>query len=101
MKLAVVGCRDFTRYGYIRRVLSKHPCTHIVSGGARGVDSLAKQYADENNIVPIVFKAEWDKYGKKAGFIRNELIVKECDELVAFGMENLKEPKTVLIGQEL
>ena len=46
--------------------------TVIVSGGAKGADSLAEKYATANGIEIKVFPAEWSKYGKSAGPIRNK-----------------------------
>ncbi len=43
----------------------------LVSGGARGADALAEKYAKDRNIRIRVFPAEWKKYGKGAGPIRN------------------------------
>ena len=44
----------------------------IISGGARGADSLAEQYANEKGYKLLVMPAQWDKYGKSAGYRRNE-----------------------------
>ena len=44
----------------------------IVSGGARGADSLAEKYAVDNGYPCVVFKADWRQYGKSAGIVRNE-----------------------------
>lgn len=53
----------------------------IVSGGARGADSLAEEYAQSHGFQSVVIKADWDRYGKSAGFRRNrqmfEFIKKE------------------------
>ena len=46
--------------------------TVIVSGGAKGADSLAEKYAADNGIEIKVFPAEWGKYGRSAGPIRNK-----------------------------
>ena len=46
--------------------------TIIVSGGAKGADSLAEKYAAANGIEIKVFPAEWNKYGRSAGPIRNK-----------------------------
>lgn len=43
----------------------------IVSGGARGADSLAEEYAQSRGFRSVVIKANWNKYGKSAGFRRN------------------------------
>ncbi len=56
----------------------------IVSGGARGIDSLAEIEAKNLKIKTIIFKPDWDRYGKKAGFLRNILIINEADKVIAF-----------------
>lgn len=58
--------------------------SEIVSGGARGADSLAERYAQENDIQLTVFPAEWDKYGKSAGYRRNHQIIDYADVVLAF-----------------
>ncbi len=84
MKLAVVGSRSFDDYEFLKKILDYHPCTQIISGGARGADTLAKRYAVEHGIPIIEFIPDWDIHGKSAGFLRNEKIVQACDELIAF-----------------
>lgn len=75
MKILVAGSRNYYDYAEFSEVMDythkKYNITEIVSGGARGADSLAERYAKENNIPIKVFKADWDTYGKSAGFIRN------------------------------
>lgn len=71
--LLVVGSRSITDYEFIKNTLGEY-CdsdTVIVSGGAKGVDSFAERYADENNLQKVIMKADWDRYGKRAGYIRN------------------------------
>lgn len=92
MKLAVVGSQSFDDYEYLKKMLQYHPCTMIVSGGAKGADTLAVKYAAENNIPKKEFLPNWNLDGKSAGAIRNKLIVDLCDELVAFW--NKKSPGT-------
>ncbi len=82
MKLAIVGSRDFDDYEFLKKMIQYHPCTKIISGGARGADTLAKRYAVEHGIPLREFIPDWDTFGKSAGFRRNEQIVKACDELV-------------------
>ncbi len=97
MKIAVVGSREFKDIKFARRVIMKEflfaiPCTDdknqeepiIVSGGARGIDSLAEIEAKNLKIKTIIFKPDWDRYGKKAGFLRNILIINEADKVIAF-----------------
>ena len=88
IKFALVGSRTFTNYDILKQVMDlarKHGILkEIVSGGARGADSLAKKYAVENDVPYKEFPAQWDLYGKSAGFIRNKLIVDYCDIVIAF-----------------
>lgn len=88
MKIAVVGSRTFSDYILLKSVLNLAAkygfVTEIVSGGAQGADSLAKKYAQEHNVSYKEFPAQWDIYGKSAGFIRNKLIVEYCDMVIAF-----------------
>lgn len=51
----------------------------MVEGGAQGVDSLAKEYAVENEWEIKEFPANWSKYGKSAGMVRNIAMVDYCD----------------------
>ena len=55
----------------------------IISGGAPGVDTLAYQYANENQIEFQEFRADWKKHGKSAGYIRNDEMLGELDALVS------------------
>lgn len=85
MKVAIVGSRGFTDYNLLCEVMPglDVSVSQIISGGARGADSLAEKYATDNDIPVLVFPADWD-LGKNAGFVRNQLIVDACDVLVAF-----------------
>lgn len=75
MKLLINGSRGFDDYKLMELVVNKimkHiDITEIVSGGARGADSLAEMYAKNNKVLFRLFEADWNKYGKPAGFIRN------------------------------
>ena len=76
----VSGKRDFTDYIVFRCILDKSLASIndniiIVEGGARGTDALAKQYAIEHHYEFIEFPADWDKYGRAAGIIRNDEMV--------------------------
>ena len=72
----VVGSRSFSDYELLSRELDLQleDSTNvvIVSGGAKGADSLAEQYADARGYQKEIFKADWKKYGRAAGPIRNE-----------------------------
>lgn len=57
--------------------------THIISGGARGIDRLACEYAVSRGVEFTEYPAEWDKYGKRAGFLRNYVMVRAADAMIA------------------
>lgn len=71
-------------YELLCRVLDGLQITEIISGGAKGADSLAERYAKERGHKITVYPADWETYGRSAGAIRNELIVLNCDQVIAF-----------------
>ena len=81
MRVAVVGSRFFTEYDYVKSCLDgindRNKITVIISGGARGADSLGERYARENGIEFVLFAADWNKHGKAAGPIRNKQLIEE------------------------
>lgn len=84
-KVAIVGSRDYpNKQAVIGFVNSLPPDSVVVSGRGRGVDTWAEQTAISRGLPTEIFPAEWDKYGKSAGFRRNADIVKTCTRLVAF-----------------
>ncbi len=56
----------------------------IVSGGARGIDRCAADYARRHSLQLIEFLPDYEQYGRRAPLIRNMDIVRECDMLIAF-----------------
>ncbi|MBQ5850368.1 MAG: DUF2493 domain-containing protein [Lachnospiraceae bacterium] len=94
MKLAIIGSRNITVENledYIPKNL-----TEIVSGGAKGVDSCAMQYAQEHNIKLIVFLPKYKLYGKAAPLKRNLQIIDYSDEVFAFWDGQSKGTKYVI-----
>lgn len=90
MKVGIVGYRNYTNTESVYETLDNLNIvfTEIISGGASGVDAIAKRYAAEKKIPYTEYAADWKKYGKKAGPIRNVLIAKACDVLIAFLHKN-------------
>lgn len=87
-KLAIVGSRTFNNYDLLSETVLDHidiqAISHIISGGAKGADSLAEQFASNWDIPTIIFKPDWNKYGRGAGMIRNKQIISESDIVIAF-----------------
>lgn len=81
----IAGPRDFFRYGALVRAIYELPwkITEVVHGAASGVDTLAKRWARENGIPSKPFPADWNSYGKAAGPIRNNLMAKYGEALLA------------------
>lgn len=82
MKVAVIGSRELW-IDDLGKYLPEDT-TEIVSGGARGVDTCAKNYAVRNNIILTEFLPEYDKYGKIAPLLRNNEIIEYADMVLAF-----------------
>jgi len=90
-KIAVVGSREIADYEkvkqFINEVLQRRKIDRenvlIVSGGARGVDSLTQQYAKEYGLPILIFYPKWNRYGKKAGLLRNSKIIETADLVIA------------------
>ena len=56
----------------------------VVSGGARGADTMAAQWARHNGIKIREFRPDWQKHGKAAGIIRNKNIIGAATHVLAF-----------------
>ena len=66
--------------------LRQSPKLHIITGECRGIDTFAAQWARDNNVPYNVFPADWKKFGRAAGPIRNKQMLTEGkpDLIVAF-----------------
>lgn len=90
MKLIVAGSRTIQDYATVRQAIIesgfwkryKHSL-EIVSGAARGVDTLGEQFAANNGLICHRLPADWDTHGKKAGYLRNIQMGEFSDALVA------------------
>ena len=90
-KVIIAGGREFNDYGLLcqtcDRMLSQKQRTHsivIVSGTARGADTLGERYAQERGYSIEQYPADWEHEGKAAGFIRNAQMASVADALIAF-----------------
>lgn len=102
MKVIIAGGRTITDYNLVLSALAESGFipTEIVSGMASGVDTLAVQYATENNLPLQQFWAEWGFYGRSAGPRRNRQMAEYADALIAIwdgesrGTKNMIEEAT-------
>lgn len=87
-KIIVAGSRGLTDYEFVKteldKLLPKNKKVEIVCGGARGADALGKQYAAEHNLSCHTMNAEWNKYGRRAGYIRNQAMAEYADKVIVF-----------------
>ena len=98
MKYAIVGSRTCTSPKHVFPVLERmlRHGDMIISGGAKGADKLAEQFAKEFEFTIKIYKANWVRYGLSAGPRRNKIIVDECDEVIAFWDGKSKGTKNAL-----
>lgn len=82
MRLAIVGSRNCPSIR-IEDYLQYIPDT-IVSGGATGADTFAKEFATSNGLKLIEFLPDYKAYGRGAPLVRNKLIIDNCDCVLAF-----------------
>ena len=85
MRTIIAGSRGITDYGRLCRAVERsgiQPRT-IISGGARGVDELSIRYAEFNKITCVVIRADWKRFGRAAGPMRNALMAEDADALIA------------------
>lgn len=88
IRLIVAGPRDYydreNVFCHIHMFQGKFGIDEIISGGASGVDALAEEYANLHQIPFKLFSADWKKYGKAAGPIRNRKMAEYANALLAF-----------------
>lgn len=88
MKVVICGGRDyqFTQadknrlYGLKKSI----PITEVISGGARGADRCGEDWARSQGLSVKVFEADWEKHGRFAGPLRNDVMAQYCDAVVVF-----------------
>ena len=88
MRLIIAGGRDFKDMPLLRKkmrsILDGKKVDVVLSGLAAGADSLGMCWANEFNIPIEEYPAQWDKFGKRAGYLRNELMAVNATHLIAF-----------------
>ena len=77
MKLMIAGSRSINEFD-LSSYISDEVDT-IISGGAKGIDTLAEKYADENKLSKMIIRPRYDIYGKAAPIQRNQKMVDMAD----------------------
>nr|WP_317413120.1 hypothetical protein [uncultured Solibaculum sp.] len=82
MKIAIIGSRNLMVTD-LQQYLPKDT-TEIVSGGARGIDACAKEFAFRKGLILTEFLPKYEKFGRYAPLKRNLQIINYADEVIAF-----------------
>ncbi len=97
MKILVCGDRNWTDRKPIRKALLSisdlDVIDVVIEGGANGADTLAREVGKELGIIVWEFKADWRKYGRAAGPIRNRQMLDEKPDRVLAFHDDLEESK--------
>ena len=103
IRLIIAGGRDFNNYDLLEKEASRFVSTlgndeeiQIVSGGAKGVDSLGERFAREKGFGLILFPADWEKYGRAAGPKRNAQMADYATHLLSFWNGESKGTKSMI-----
>ena len=90
-KLIIAGSREYNNYDEVKSQLHRLASNEldpyavsVVSGTARGADAMGAAVARELGVQLYEFPADWNQYGKRAGFLRNEQMGHFADGLLGF-----------------
>jgi hypothetical protein len=100
VKVAIVGSRGFNDYEYLCEVMdylnAEGKVQEVVCGCARGADTLGEKWAKERGIPVKHFKPDWNRFGKGAGYLRNQEMADYADTVVAFWDEKSRGTKHMI-----
>ena len=81
MKVAIIGSRNLVNVEISKYIPEN--TAEIISGGARGIDTLAEEWAEKNGIPKTIIKPEYERFKRGAPLKRNEKIVELADVIIA------------------
>ena len=84
MLTIIAGSREYSLTDKDYELLNTHTISTVICGGARGVDTCGKIWAEKNNIPVIMMKANWKDFGKSAGYYRNCQMADIAKALIVF-----------------
>ena len=95
--VVICGSRSFNDYAALKEfcdyILSNTTKTYfitVISGAAKGADTLGERYAEEKGYTCKQFPADWGAHGRAAGFRRNEQMLEQADGVIAFSVNESK-----------
>lgn len=94
MKMAIIGSRNITVDNL--GLYLPDGITEIVSGGAKGVDTSAREYAERHGIKLTEFLPDYRRYGRGAPIKRNRQIIDYADSVIAFWDGKSRGTKSVI-----
>ena len=98
MRTIIAGSRIATKFSYILKAIDQAPWTPsvVLSGRARGADELGEKWATRTNIPVEWFPADWNKFGKGAGYIRNAEMANKAEALIVLWDGESKGTKNMI-----
>ena len=80
MKLLIAGSRSLETFDLSPYIPPQTDM--IITGGAKGIDALAEQYADQHRISKLIMRPRYDLYGRAAPIKRNQEMVDMADAVL-------------------
>lgn len=80
MKLLIAGSRSITEFDIGKHIPKE--TSLIITGGAKGVDTVAEAYADAHKISKLILRPDYPRYGRAAPLKRNEIMVNLADQVL-------------------
>jgi len=85
-------------YTQLEKLLHTLQPTHILHGGAKGVDTLADRYATENQLPKTIIKPDYKNRGKHAPLIRNTELVQLADKVICIYATSARSPDLIALA---
>ena len=94
MKILIAGSRNIDTFDLSPYIPKE--TTLIISGGAKGIDTIAEKYADKHKISKLILLPQYNLYGKSAPIKRNEMMVNIADTVIIVWDGNSRGTKSTL-----
>ena len=99
-RIVIGGYRNFNNYeifkNFVDLCVGQETGITILSGHCKGTDLMAERYAKEKGFALEIYPADWKKYGKAAGPIRNRQMVENADTVIAFVSKTASGTKNLI-----